>query len=134
MRAVHRLARSATIALWIAALLACSPGESSTSITQAELADRIGTHSAPLIIDVRTRAEFYSGHIPGAVNIPHDQLRRRLGELDSHGDREIVVYCEVGGRSKAAASALRGAGFSTVLRLEGEMKSWRTRRLPCTGC
>jgi len=134
MRVARTLAHSVTIALWIAALVSCSPGTEKSSISQAELADRIGTRSAPLIIDVRTQAEFQSGHIPGAVNIPYDELPRRLGELGSQGEREVVVYCERGGRSKAAASTLRGAGFSTVLHLEGDMSGWRASQLPCKGC
>jgi len=92
----------------------------------------MGTRSTPLILDVRTRSEFNSGHIPGAVNIPQDELSGRLGELES--GREIVVYCEGGGRSTAAASALRGAGFSTVLHLEGDMRAWRASQFPCAGC
>jgi rhodanese-related sulfurtransferase len=127
-------AHSLTIALWLAALVSCSPGAANTSISQAELADRIGTRSAPLIIDVRTRSEFNSGHIPGAVNIPHTELPSRLGELEIEGDQEIVVYCEQGGRAMTAASALRGAGFSTVLHLEGDMSAWRGTQLPCAGC
>ena len=125
-------AHSVAIALWLAALVSCSADPVQSSISQAELSDRIGTRSAPLIIDVRTRSEFNSGHIPGAVNIPHDELPGRLGELES--GQEIVVYCERGGRSTAAASALRGAGFSTVLHLEGDMGAWRASQLPCTGC
>lgn len=125
-------AHSVTIALWLAALVSCSPGPAQSSISQAELADRVSTRSAPLIIDVRTRSEFNSGHIPGAVNIPYDELPGGLGELES--GQEIVVYCEGGGRSTAAASALRGAGFSTVLHLEGDMSAWRARQLPCRGC
>ena len=127
-------ARSLTIALWLAALVSCSPGAANTSISQAELAGRIGTHSAPLIIDVRTRTEFDSGHLAGAVHIPSTDRPMRLGELEIQSDREIVVYCERGGRSMTAASALRGAGFSTVLHLEGDMSAWRASQLRCVGC
>ena len=134
IRSPRCLADSVAIALWLAALVACSPGPAQSSISQAELADRMGTRSAPLIIDVRTRSEFDSGHIPGAVNIPHTELSSRLGEVEAESDQEIVVYCEGGGRSMAAAFALRGAGFSTVLHLEGDMRAWRESRLPCAGC
>ena len=88
----------------------------------------------PLIIDVRARSEFDSGHIPDAVNIPLTELPSRLGEVEAKSDQEIVVYCEGGGRSMAAAFALRGAGFSTVLHLEGDMRAWRESQLPCAGC
>ena len=133
MRVVRTLVHSATIALWIAALVSCSPATEKSSISQAELADRIGTRSAPLIIDVRTRTEYDSGHIPGALNIPSSDLPAHLGELGKK-NREIVVYCERGGRSMAAASRLRGAGFSKVLHLEGDMSAWRASQLGCEGC
>jgi rhodanese-related sulfurtransferase len=120
--------------LFLAAVVSCSAEATRSSISQAELAERIGTRSAPLIIDVRSRSEFDTGHIPGAVNIPHDELPGRLGELGTKRDREIVVYCERGGRSMAAASALRGSGFPTVRRLEGDMSAWRAAQLGCVGC
>jgi rhodanese-related sulfurtransferase len=132
IRSPRSSVHSATIALWLAVLVSCSAGPPQSSISQAELADRIGTRSAPLVIDVRTRREFDSGHIPDALNIPYDELPGRFGELES--GREIVVYCEGGGRSSRAASALRRAGFSTVLHLEGDMSAWRASQLPCTGC
>ena len=134
IRSPRSLAHSVTIALWFAALVSCSPAAVESSISQAELADRIATRTAPLILDVRTRSEFDSGHIPGAVHIPHTELSSRLGEVEAESDQEIVVYCEGGGRSMAAAFALRGAGFSTVLHLEGDMRAWRESQLPCAGC
>jgi rhodanese-related sulfurtransferase len=123
-----------TIALLLAALASCCHDSTGSSISQTELAQRIGSDHAPLIIDVRSRREFDSGHIPGAVNIPHGELIGRLDELGTERDREIVVYCEGGGRSTTATYALLGAGFSTVLRLEGDMSAWRASRLQCVGC
>ena len=133
-RSSRCLIRLAAIALSLAVLLSCSRGSAETSISQADLADRIVAQRAPLILDVRTASEFASGHIPGAVNIPHTELPRRIGELDASSDREIVVYCELGGRAAKAESELRKAGFSVVLHLQGDMRAWRQRQLPCTGC
>lgn len=64
----------------------------------------------PFLLDVRTPQEFASGHIPGAVNIPVDDLRSRLGELPR--DREIAAYCQVGQRGYLAVRVLRQTGFS----------------------
>jgi NADPH-dependent 2,4-dienoyl-CoA reductase/sulfur reductase-like enzyme/rhodanese-related sulfurtransferase len=64
----------------------------------------------PLLLDVRTPQEFASGHIPGAVNIPVDDLRTRLGELPR--DRKIAAYCQVGQRGYLATRILLQAGFS----------------------
>lgn len=62
------------------------------------------------LIDVRTPGEFRSGHIPGAVNIPLDDLRERLGELDR--DKKIYVNCHSGLRSYLACRILTGSGFA----------------------
>jgi rhodanese-related sulfurtransferase len=64
----------------------------------------------PLLLDVRTPQDFASGHIPGAVNIPVDDLRTRLGELPR--DRKIAAYCQVGQRGYLATRILLQAGFS----------------------
>jgi phage shock protein E len=64
-----------------------------------------------LLLDVRTPAEFAGGHVDGALNIPVQVLGQRLGDLGAK-DREIVVYCQSGGRSARAATELRAAGFT----------------------
>jgi NADPH-dependent 2,4-dienoyl-CoA reductase/sulfur reductase-like enzyme/rhodanese-related sulfurtransferase len=64
---------------------------------------------APFILDVRTPAEFLAGHIPGAVNIPVDDLRSRLRELPQR--KEIAAYCQVGQRGYLATRILMQAGF-----------------------
>ena len=53
----------------------------STQITAAELAGRMRTRAAPLILDVRSRREYAAGHVPTAVNIPYNELAGRLGEM-----------------------------------------------------
>ncbi len=64
----------------------------------------------PLVLDVRTSQEFSAGNIPGAANIPVDDLRSRLDELPTN--REIAVYCQVGQRGYLATRVLRQRGFS----------------------
>jgi rhodanese-related sulfurtransferase len=89
----------------------------------------VETGNSPLFVDVRTRQEYTSGHVPGAVNIPRDQLAGRLSELESARDR-LVVYCERGPRAAAAKATLEGAGFTGVRRLSGDMSGWRAAGLP----
>jgi rhodanese-related sulfurtransferase len=64
------------------------------------------------LLDVRTPHEFASGHIPGAVNIPVEDLRSRLDELPR--DRKIASYCQVGQRGYLATRILLQAGLSAV--------------------
>ncbi len=64
------------------------------------------------VVDVRTMAEFNTSSHPRAVNIPLDELDRRVQELDSH--RPVLVCCETGSRSGFAAALLRRKGFQQV--------------------
>ena len=71
------------------------------------------------LIDVRTREEFAAGTIPGALNVPLDELRERLGGL-AH---DLVVFCEVGQRGHVATRLLAGAGLRAA-NLDGGYQTW----------
>jgi len=68
------------------------------------------TTDSALLVDVRDRDEFEAGHIPGAINLPLNQIRQRLAELPR--DREIWLYCGVGQRAYYATRVLMQNGFS----------------------
>lgn len=74
------------------------------------------------LIDVRSPAEFASGHLPGATNVPLDQLARRIDELGAK-DQPIVLYCASGMRSGRALGMLQSEGFSEAHNLGG-MSNW----------
>jgi phage shock protein E len=74
------------------------------------------------LVDVRTRAEFAAGHLPGAINIPVQELAERLPELRPK-DTPVVLYCRSGRRSSSAARTLKSAGFAAVHDL-GPMGRW----------
>lgn len=65
-----------------------------------------------VIVDVRTPGEFASGHIQGAVNIPLDQLEKRITELNK--EIPVITCCLSGMRSEAAKRTLKANGFSEV--------------------
>lgn len=83
-----------------------------------------------LILDVRSPSEFDAGHVPGAVNIAHDQIVSRIGEIDTSRENGIVVYCESGRRAGLAIDALTDAGVEGVRHLDGDMKGWRDAGRP----
>jgi rhodanese-related sulfurtransferase len=114
------------LAFALLAAAACVAGEVA-EISPEELLARTGEPGAPLILDVRSGEEFASGRVPGARHVPYDEVPARLAELGP--PREVVVYCESGGRAAKAAAALGEAGF-TVRQLAGDMKAWRSRGLP----
>ena len=82
----------------------------------------------PLLLDVRTPAEYAAGHIPGALNIPHDQLAGRLSELDA--ENEVALYCMVGPRARLGEETLAKAGFRRLLHIEGGLSAWKSAGLP----
>jgi rhodanese-related sulfurtransferase len=97
------------------------------SITPAELSKRREAGTAPVVIDVRTPEEYAGGHIPGAVNIPFDQVANRISEVDSaHG---VALYCMVGPRARKGEAALLEAGYVPVLHLEGGLAAWQAEGL-----
>ena len=75
--------------------------------------------SGAVVLDVRTPEEYAGGHLPGAVNVPVQELERRLPDVEAlvGGDkaRPIVVYCGSGNRDGKAKRALEAAGHSRVV-------------------
>ena len=69
------------------------------------------------MVDVRTPEEFASGHVPGAINIPFDELPRRAAEIGPPAT-PVVLYCRSGRRSGIAVDALQKAGFSKLYDLK----------------
>lgn len=78
--------------------------------------------TAALLVDVRDAGEFESGHVPGAMNLPLNQIRHRLGELPR--DRELWLYCGVGQRAYYATRALMQNGFR-VKNLAGGFRTYQ---------
>ena len=75
------------------------------------------------VLDVRTPAEFASGHIPDAHLIPLDELEDRLRELPPK-DAAMLVHCAAGGRSTSACEMLGQQGYTQLMNLVGGMHSW----------
>ena len=73
------------------------------------------------MIDVRSPAEYNAGHIDGAINMPIEELRERIAELDS--DKEVWLVCEVGQRAYYASRLLLQSGYKTKI-LSGGMKTY----------
>jgi phage shock protein E len=74
------------------------------------------------LVDVRSPEEYGRGHLPSAVNIPVQELDRRLAEVGPV-DHEVIVYCRSGHRSTRATELLRQHGFTKVHNL-GPMTAW----------
>ena len=68
-----------------------------------------------LVVDVRSKLEFWTGHLPGATCIPVDQLPAGLEGYGVTPDSQILLYCGSGVRSAKAASQLRASGYQKVV-------------------
>ena len=101
------------------------------SITTGELAALLADKRAekPLLLDVRTRAEFDVSHLQGAHHVEPDSEPAQL-QLTVIKQAPIVTYCSVGYRSAAFARKLRAAGFTNVRNLEGSIFQWANEDRP----
>jgi rhodanese-related sulfurtransferase len=130
---MYRFAIVITLGAFLAAASFAEDSESTKapSISAAELQARRESGAAPVVIDVRTPEEYASGHIPGAVNVPFDEVAQRIAEIDApHG---VALYCMVGPRARMGESALIAAGYEQVLHLEGGLAAWQAAGLPVEG-
>lgn len=70
-----------------------------------------------LIVDVRTPEEFAQGHVPGAVNLPLQEIAAWADKLPK--DKPVYLYCRSGNRSRQAAEYLKKKGYTNLYNLEG---------------
>jgi len=82
----------------------------------------LGSKSGPLVLDVRRPAEFATGHVPGAVNLPLDRLEADSARLDPA--RPTAVICAGGYRSSAGGSVLQRRGFRELYNVVGGTSAW----------
>ncbi|HZZ08056.1 MAG TPA: MBL fold metallo-hydrolase [Candidatus Binataceae bacterium] len=102
-------------------------------LSPAEVAERLGTAAAPLLLDVREPDEYTGelGHIAGARLIPLRELPERApSELAPFKDKDIVAICRAGVRSTTAAAILAGLGFDHACNMKGGMLDWKEAGLP----
>jgi glyoxylase-like metal-dependent hydrolase (beta-lactamase superfamily II)/rhodanese-related sulfurtransferase len=96
-----------------------------------EVRHRIQTeHPDILLLDVREREAYETGHLPGAMTIPRGQLELRVNRELPDPTQRIVVYCELGKISTLAAATLREMGFGRAVALDGGFKAWNEAGYP----
>lgn len=108
------------VAILLFAFTRRNAGAPLTEISAAEAYQKY--QQGVFFLDVRTPDEWNEGHLSKSTLIPLDELASRVGELPR--DREVVVICRSGNRSKEAMRILLDAGFTQVVGLEGGLKAW----------
>ncbi len=97
------------------------------TVSPETLRDSSATHGK--LIDVRSAAEFAVGHIPGAVNVPMEQVEMRMADI---GSGPVVLVCEAGTRARIVAGWLEGR--QPVSLLSGGTAAWRLAGFPLVTC
>ena len=89
------------------------------NITPEEAKKIMDSQSGYVILDVREQDEFDESHIPGAILIPHGQIKELAPSMLPDKDQLILVYCRSGRRSKIAAEALEEMGYTNIKEFGG---------------
>jgi rhodanese-related sulfurtransferase len=92
-----------------------------------QLSEKLKANSELVIIDVRSQQEFASGHVPGAVNIPHSSILGDVALLDRYKDQDMVFYCRSGKRAKSVTDSLEASDYTLgrpLYQLEGDILGW----------
>ncbi len=131
------LIQKGLIALALLAALAFLPRlvarlRQQTWLQVEEVKRRLETGEPLLILDVRTAADFEGaeGHLPGALNLPLEQLAARLAELGTDPERPIALFCRTDRRSAKAAAILARHGFAQAQVVQGGITAWLDRGWP----
>lgn len=109
-------------ALCLALLLAgCTSLDSAgyTQVSSEKAAQLMADYDDEIVLDVRTPEEYAEAHIPGAINVPNEEIGEEpIAELPDK-DQIILVYCRSGNRSKQAAQKLADQGYTNVVEFGG---------------
>ena len=100
-----------------AALCGCGSNESASEpadgeVVQADLNNAV-------VLDVRSPDEYASGHLEGALNIPHDMISDGIAAAVPDKSMQIVLYCRSGRRAQTALKTMQDLGYENVLNLGG---------------
>ncbi|HLD64697.1 MAG TPA: rhodanese-like domain-containing protein [Pseudomonas sp.] len=98
------------------------------SLSSRELTALLNSEQG-LVLDVRSNKDFATGHIVGALNIPHEKVISRLAELDKHKLKTLIVVDAMGQHAGSICRELKKAGF-TAAKLSGGISGWRADNLP----
>jgi rhodanese-related sulfurtransferase len=104
------------------------------TITRQQLKDHLDAGKPLTLVEALPRRHYDAGHLPGAINIPHDQIRERAAAELPDKDATIVVYCANSPcrNSQIAAEALAGAGYTRVFEYVDGKEDWEQAGYPLT--
>ena len=101
-----------------------SKGEGYKRISMDEAKTLMEKEEEYILLDVRTKGEYESGYIPGAINIPLSDIDEKIISFLPDKSQMILVYCRSGNRSREASDKLSKLGYSNVLEIGG-INAWK---------
>ena len=101
-----------------------SKGEGYKRISMDEAKTLMEKEEGYILLDVRTKGEYESGYIPGAINIPLSDIDEKIISFLPDKSQMILVYCRSGNRSREASDKLSKLGYSNVLEMGG-INAWK---------
>ena len=101
-----------------------SKGEGYKRISMDEAKTLMEKEEGYILLDVRTKGEYESGYIPGAINIPLSDIDEKIISFLPNKSQMILVYCRSGNRSREASDKLSKLGYSNVLEIGG-INAWK---------
>ncbi|MEX0619793.1 MAG: rhodanese-like domain-containing protein [Pseudohongiellaceae bacterium] len=120
----------ATLWLLILAAIILHAKRTSSKSVAPQQAVMLINRADGVVLDVRDKKEFDSGHIVDSINIPLSKLAQRISELDKHKAKPVIVACKMGQHSSEACKILLEAGFTEAVRLAGGVTEWKAQGLP----
>ena len=109
-------------------LLVLEMSRGGKSLSPRELTALVNADNA-VVVDIRTKKDYATGHIVDALNIPQDKLTARMAELEKHKAKTIIIVDAMGQHSGAVCRDLLKGGFNAA-KLSGGVSSWRADNLP----
>ncbi|MGB8516682.1 MAG: rhodanese-like domain-containing protein [Gallionella sp.] len=87
-------------------------------------------HKDAFVLDVREPSEYNNGHLLNAKLLPLGKLKERIGELEKHRNKPMLVVCRSGNRSGTACAILAKNGYTQVYNLAGGVMAWQGSKMP----
>lgn len=98
---------------------ACSTAQNYKKISAEEGNKLLKGQEKVILVDVRTKSEYETGHIPGAILIPNEEIKSTRPKELPNLDTKIIIYCRSGRRSAVAAKKLSSMGYKNILDMGG---------------
>ncbi len=113
----------------MAAIIWSEGARGGAQVSPAQATAMINREDA-VVVDIRKKEEFRTGHLPEAINIPAANIESRIGELEPYKSKPVILVCKAGTSAGAAGASLRKAGFENVSRLKGGIMEWQSNKMP----